>query len=458
MTERRLHFSRLAVVCSLCAPLLWSGLAGAQSLRLPNASSPLRATPGVPVTADFIVALVNSEPVTNNEVRQRMRRVEQQMAQQGIALPPRDQLAQQVLEQILSERALLQHATETGVRVDEAALLRAEQSVAAQNQLGLEEFRQRVTAEGLDLNRFRSDLRNQLLLQRLQDRETEARVQVSEADIDDYLRTQQRSTDPANLLLNLGHVLLLVPEGATEQQVQAQKARADEVAQRARAGGDFAALAAEFSDAAERANGGVLGLRQASRLPELFVTSTQALPVGGIAGPLRSEAGFHVLKVLEKRLAGLPEASVVQTRARHILLRPGPELTEAAAIERLGQYRQQIVAGQAGFEALAREHSQDGSAREGGELGWTRAGQFVPEFEEVMNRLRPGEVSQPVVSRFGVHLIRVEERREAALSQREQREQVRALLRERKADEALEAMAREVRNRAYVENREPPRP
>lgn len=457
MTERHPQLSRLAIWC-LCAPLLWSATATAQSLRLPNQPSVQRTAPGVPVTADFIVALVNSEPVTNNEVRQRMRRVEQQMAQQGIAVPPREQLAQQVLEQLLSERALLQHATETGIRVDEATLLRAEQSVAAQNQLGLEEFRRRVAAEGVDLNRFRSDLRNQILLQRLQDRELEARVQVSEAEIDDYLRAQQRSSDPANMLLNLGHVLLLVPEGATEQQVQAQRARAEEVARRARAGGDFAALASEFSDAAERANGGVLGLRQASRLPELFVASTQALNVGGIAGPLRSEAGFHVLKVLEKRLAGLPEASVAQTRARHILLRPGPQLTEAAAIERLSQFRQQIASGQSNFEQLAREHSQDGSASGGGDLGWTSAGQFVPEFEEPMNQLRPGEISQPVVSRFGVHLIRVEERREAARSQQEQREQVRALLRERKGNEALDVMAREVRNRAYVENREPPQP
>lgn len=457
MTERRPHLSRLAVWL-LCAPLLVSGPATAQSLRLPNQASPLRTAPNVAVTADFIVALVNSEPVTNNEVRQRMRRVEQQLAQQGAAVPAREQLAQQVLEQLVSERALLQHATETGIRVDEATLLRAEQSVASQNQLSLEEFRRRVAAEGIDLNRFRSDLRNQILLQRLQDRETEARVQVTEADIDDYLRAQQRSTDASSLLLNLGHVLLLVPEGATVAQVEAQKARAEEVARRARAGGDFAALAAEFSDAAERANGGVLGLRQASRLPELFVTSTRALKVGDIAGPLRSEAGFHVLKVLEKRQAGLPAATVVQTRARHILLRPGPQLTEAAAIERLNRYKQQIAAGQGTFEALAREHSQDGSAQAGGELGWTAAGQFVPEFEEVMNGLRPGEMSDPVVSRFGVHLIRVEERREATLSQREQRDQVRALLRERKAQDALEVMAREVRNRAYVENREPPRP
>lgn len=457
MTERRPPLSRLAVWL-LCAPLLLSSVAQAQSLRLPNQIGPLRSAPNVPVTADFIVALVNSEPVTNNDVRQRLRRVEQQMAQQGMTVPPRDQLAQQVLEQLITERALLQHAANTGIQVDEATLLRAEQSVAAQNQLELDAFRQRLAAEGIDANRFRSELRNQILLQRLQERETEARVRVSETDIDDYLRMQQRNTDPANLLLNLGHVLLLVPEGAPPAEVEAQQARAELVASRARAGGDFAALAAEFSAAAERVNGGELGLRPSNRLPELFVNATRALPVNAIAGPLRSEAGFHVLKVLEKRQAGLPAATTVQTRARHILLRPGPQLTEAAAVERLNRYRAQIASGQASFEALAREHSQDGSAREGGVLGWAAPGQFVPEFEEAMNRLRPGEVSAPVVSRFGVHLIQVDERRTAAVSDREQREQVRSLLRERKSRDALETLASEIRNRAFVETREPPRP
>ena len=456
MTERRLPFSRLAAWL-LCAPLLVSATASAQSLRLPTQTAPLRAAPNVPVTADFIVALVNSEPVTNNDVRQRLRRVEQQMTQQGMTVPPRDQLGRQVLEQLLTERALLQHAAATGIRADDATLLRAEQSVAAQNQLELEEFRRRLTAEGIDLNRFRSDLRNQILLQRLQERETEARVQVSEADIDDYLRTQQRNADPGNLLLNLGHVLLLVPEGASAADVEAQRVRADEVARRARAGGDFAALAAEFSAAAERVNGGELGLRPANRLPDLFVNATRALPVNAIAGPIRSEAGFHVLKVLQKRQAGMPATTLVQTRARHILLRPGPQLTEAAAIERLNRFREQIASGQASFESLAREHSQDGSAREGGSLGWANAGQFVPEFEEAMNRLRPGDMSPPVVSRFGVHQIQVQERREAPVSERDQREQVRTLLRERKARDALEAMAIEIRNRAFVENREPPR-
>src|SRR3990167_1372844 len=286
----------------------------AQSLRLSNQVKPSLGVvrSGVTLTADFIVALVNSEPVTNNEVRQRLLRVEQQYAQQGVALPPRETLARQVLEQLVTERAQLQRAAELGIRVDEAALAQAEMTIAAQNQLELEEFRRRVAADGMDINRFRNELRNQLLLQRLQEREVEARVTVTEADIDDFLR-EQNSGDLGKLELNLAHVLILVPEGTPSARVNELQARAQMVADRARAGGDFAALAREFSGAAERVNGGAFGWRTADRLPSLFVDATRALPAGGIAGPLRSAAGFHVLKVLEKRQAGLPDVSLIQT-------------------------------------------------------------------------------------------------------------------------------------------------
>jgi peptidyl-prolyl cis-trans isomerase SurA len=258
------------------------------------------------------------------------------------------------------------------------------------------------------------------------------------------------------LQLNLAHVLVLVPENADSARVTELQARAQQVADRARAGGDFAALAREFSDAPEKVNGGEFGLRPADRLPGLFVESTRALRPGEIAGPVRSPAGFHVLKLLEKRQAGLPDVVVTQTRASHILLRVSPSLTAQAAAERLGQYRQQIVSGAATFANLAREHSQDGSARDGGDLGWASPGQFVPEFEEVMNSLKPGDISQPLVSRFGVHLIQVTERRDQQLSQREQREIVRGLLRERKSAEALSTWLQDVRGRAFVEYREAP--
>ncbi|MDP2262321.1 MAG: peptidylprolyl isomerase [Hydrogenophaga sp.] len=454
-----LRSSRLVLLLA-CAQLVGIGAAQAQALRIsPQLSAPRAATASSePRTADYIVALVNSEPVTNHDVRQRLLRVEQQISQQGAAMPPRDELARQVLEQLVNERAQLQQAAELGIKVDDATLAQAEQSVAAQNQMTLEAFRRRVAAEGIDISRLRSDLRNQILLQRVREREVESRVRVTEADIDAFIREKSSSNQIGNLELNLAHVLILVPEGASQERVQALQARAQDVADRARSGTEFAALARQFSEAPEGANGGEFGLRAADRLPTLFVEATQALPAGGIAGPLRSPAGFHVLKVLEKRQAGLPDMVVTQTRARHILLRPTPQLSAEAAAARLGEYRQQIVGGQRSFQDVAREHSQDGSAREGGDLGWASPGQFVPEFEEAMNALKVGEISQPLQSRFGLHLIRVDERRESALSQREQREIVRGLVREQKANEALMSWAQDVRGRAFVEYREAARP
>ena len=424
------------------------GLRPANALQRPAAQSTTR-------TVDFIVALVNSEPVTNFDVRQRLLRLEQQGSSQGKALPPRDELVKQVLEQLVVERALLQQATEQGVRVDEAALAQAEQALAAQNQLSVEEFRRRVASEGLDPNKVRNELRSQLLLQRLREREVNARVSVSEADIDAFIRERQNASTEA-LEINLGHVLIQVPDNAGEDRVRALQTTAQGVAQRLRSGADLAAQAKEFSQGAEAATGGLMGMRPIARLPELFVQATRNLPVGGVAGPLRSAAGFHVLKVVERRQAPLPELSVTQSRARHILLRPSAQLSQQQAIARLAGYRQQIASGQATLEDLARQHSQDGSARQGGDLGWVSPGQFVPEFEQVMNALRPGEMSQPLVSRFGVHLIRLEERRQAELSEREQREIARDLVREEKADDAVNAWTDEVRSRAFVEYRDAP--
>lgn len=460
MTDCRPTTPRRASLLALSVCLAWGGLAQAQSLRPSSQISPLRGLSAAqgPRTVDYIVALVNSEPLTNSEVRSRLLRVEQQLTQQGAAMPPRDELARQVMEQLISERVQVQQATELGLRVDAATLDRAEQSIAAQNQLSLEAFRQRVAAEGVDINALRNQLRDQILLQQLREREVEARITVSESDIDAFVQEQKDSSDLSSLSLNLSHILVLVPESATPEQIKALEARATRAADRARKGEDFGALAREYSDAPERENGGQFGMRPADRLPELFVTSTRALNAGDIAGPLRSPAGFHVLKLVEKRQAGLPDVNVTQTRARHILLRPGPQLSQSDAVARLVQYREQISAGRASFEALAREHSQDGSAREGGDLGWASPGQFVPEFEEAMNGLRPGEVSFPLVSRFGVHLIQVQERRQMRLNEREQREIVRGLLREKKADEALQNWAQDLRSRAYVEFREAPQP
>jgi peptidyl-prolyl cis-trans isomerase SurA len=427
------------------------------SPQLGSARPAARAADSSPRAADYIVAVVNSEPITNNEVRSRMIRFEQQLAQQGTALPPRSELARQVLERLISEKAQLQLARETGIKIDDATLDQAEQNVARQNQVDVAEFRRRIAADGVEPSQFRDDLRNQLLLTRLRDRELEAKVRVSDLELDQYIREQQGLSDASAVELNLAHILIAVPDGATLQQATALQAKALRVQERAAAGEDFAKLAREFSDAPEAAaTGGVVGLRTADRYPPLFVEATQELREGGVSKVVRSGAGFHIIKVVEKRHGGLPGAHVIQNHARHILLRPTAQMSEEAARAKLADFKKRVEAGQADFAQLAKENSQDASARNGGDLGWANPGLFVPEFEDTLNALSPGQISEPLVSRFGVHLIQLLERREASLSQREQRDLARNLVREKKLDEAYVSWAQDVRGRAYVEYRDPP--
>ena len=436
--------------------LAGNGLSRPAPASVPSVTLPAAGAGTAPRSADFIVAVVNSEPVTNNEVRARLARAEAQLAQQGGAVPPRDLLAREVLERLILERVQLQQARESGIKVDDFAVAQAEQGVARQNDMTVDQLYTRLARDGMGKERFREELRNQLLLQRLREREVDARVKVSDLDIDQYLREQQQNADPASMEINLGHVLVLVPENASPAQVAEREKRAQQAAAKARAGEDCAAVAREYSDAPEgQRAGGLLGLRPADRYPELFVSSTQGVPVGGIVGPVRSPAGFHILKVVERTAAGVP-TNVVQSHARHILLRTSVQLSEAAAAARLADYRRRVLAGQADFATLAREHSQDGSAKEGGDLGWANPGRYVPEFEEAMNALKPGDISEPLVSRFGVHLIQLLERREAKLTQREQRDMARDTVREKKLDEAYATWVQELRGRAYVEYRDPP--
>jgi peptidyl-prolyl cis-trans isomerase SurA len=424
-----------------------------QSQGLKPAAAPVEKPAAA---ADFIVAVVNSEPVTNNEVRLELARVTQQLAQQGRPQGEGKALLRQVLERLISDRVQLQLARESGIKVDDAAIELAEQSIARQNQIDVAELHRRLKLDAVELSQFRAQLRDQLMLTRLRERDVDGRVRVSDLEVDQFLRDQQANNDPAAQEINLAQVLVAVPDTATPAQVLALQARAQRVLERARAGDDFVTLVREFSDASSRDAGGQLGLRTADRYPPLFVESTQNLAVGGVSELVRSGAGFHILKVIEKNSTALPAMSVVQSRARHILLRLSPQLSEAQARAKLNEFRKNILAGKADFAALAREHSQDGSATQGGDLGWATPGMFVPEFEEVMNRLTPSQVSDPLVSRFGVHLIQLMERRQTKLNPREQRENVRAMLREKKLEEAYVTWAQDLRGRAYVEMREPP--
>jgi peptidyl-prolyl cis-trans isomerase SurA len=410
--------------------------------------------PVVTRSADFIVALVNSEPITNNDVQKQRSSIESQWPA-GTPKPSAQELTAQALDQLINEKVQLQQARESGIRIEEEALDLAEANIARQNQMDKDQLRAKLTKDGVSLATFRTQLRNQLMTTRLREREVETRVRVSDNDIDQFLRDQRGSQPPMGIDLNLAMILVPVPEDSTEAQITAFQVRADAAARRARAGEDFAALVKEFMGD-KVPNGGAMGLRPSERYPTLFVDSTQNMKAGEIAGPLRSGAGFHVLKVLEKRQGEAPAIMLTQTRARHILLRTTPQLTQSQAQAQLQKIKQSISSGRSTFAEMAREHSQDGSATGGGDLGWASPGQFVPEFEQVMNRLRPNQISDPLVSRFGVHLIEVTDRREVPVSERDQREMARNVLREKKLDEAFTTWQEDLRGRAFVEMRDAP--
>lgn len=402
---------------------------------------------------DYIVAIVDAVPVTNHDVASRAPLLREQLKQQGRPVPEGAALLSASLERLIVEKALLQYAKETGITLDDEAVDQAEQRQAAQAQLSVEGLRQKAKAAGSSVERLRQNLREQLLLQRLTERNVPARIKVSDAEIDLAIQARLSASLDTNPDIDLGHVLIAVPEKANDAEVAALHAKAQTALANLKRGDDLARVAKEFSNGAERDKGGLMGLRAASRYPTLFVEATKKLNVGE-ATLVRSDAGFHVLKLVTKRASNV--VTVTQTHPRHILLRPGGQLSQTTARAQLAEYKRQIEAGKADFAKLAREHSQDASGAEGGDLGWVSSGMFVPEFEEVMNKLALGQIADPTVSRFGVHLIQVLERREAPISERELREMTRNSLREKKFDETYQLWAQEVRGRAYVEYRDPP--
>jgi peptidyl-prolyl cis-trans isomerase SurA len=405
-------------------------------------------------TGDYIVAVVNQELVTAVEVQLRVRRLLDEASRSGQRTPAEEALRQQVLDGLIEERAILTYARDSGARVDDGELDRAVQAVAAQNQLSVEQLRDRLKEESLDFVRFRANLRDQILVERTREREVGQRIRITDADVDRYI-DQARTQANMEAGVNLAQVLVTVPEGASAQLLAQRRARAEAALARVRAGEPFEAVARELSEDGNRERGGEIGMRPGSRLPDLFVEATKNLKVGEVTpAPVRSGAGFHVLKVLGRESSDF--FKVTQTRVRHILLRPSARLTAAQAQARLGTYRARVASGEARFEDLARQFSEDGSASAGGDLGWAQPGMMVPEFEQAMNTLGPGELSQPVTSRFGVHLIQVLERRQADVDPRQVREQARNVLREQRFEEAYVDWVRDLRARAYIEMREPP--
>lgn len=407
---------------------------------------------GKPTTADYILAVVNNEVVTHTDVDKRVARL-QATAQRGVQLPPPDELRRQVLDALIDEKAQLGLARTLGIDVADTEIDATIESIAMQNQMTRAELKRRMEADGLDFQRYRASLREQLLLQRVREREVGARIRVSDDEITAFLQSEPASQ--AETALNLAHILIAVPEGAKAEQVNALKAKAEALREQVARGGNFSELArTQSDDRGTREQGGAFGLREASRLPELFVQSVQGLQIGQVAPVVRSNAGFHVIKLVGRE--NTAQASYTEQRARHILLRSNPQQPAGELVKRLADIRRQIATGQGSFPQMARQYSEDGSAARGGDLGWAPPGMFVPEFERALNALQPGQISEPVVTRFGVHLIQLIERREVQLSDAQKREAARNVLRERKFESTYEEWAREIRAAAWVEMRDAP--
>jgi len=429
-----------AITCSLCAGLLATSLTAAAQVRERN--------------GDYITAVVNQELVTAAEIDVRLQRARAEASRSGVRLPPESDLRRQIMDALIDERVIITNARESGMRIDEPEIDRAVQSVAAQNQITLEMLRERLRADGIEYGRFRNNLRDQMMIERLREREVYQRIKVSDEDIDAVIE-QQRGAANADADTHIAQILVTVPEGANATVLEARRARAVAALARVRGGEAFDRVARELSEDGNRERGGDIGRRPASRLPDAFIEATKSLQPGQVTAELlRTGAGFHILKLLDRSDAGL--GRVTQTRARHVLLRTSPQLTAQVAAQRLADYRRQIESGARSFEDIARQFSEDGSAAGGGDLGWSSPGVMVPEFEEAMNALPPNGLSAPVVSRFGVHLIQVLERRDVAQDPKQLREQARNVLRERKFEQAYIDWTKEIRSRAYVEMREPP--
>ena len=435
--------TRLFRLLFAAALALMVGFAAAQSGR----DTPARERT---LLVDRILAVVNSEVITQFDLSERVTRALRELRSRGTPLPDRNDLQRQVLERMIIERAQLQLARETGLQIDDLQLDATIARIAANNNMPLTEFRRALERDGIPFDKFREEVRTEIILTRLREREVDNKISVAESEIDNFIADHKEGKEQS-VEYNLSHILIRLPEQARPEQIKQQRERADEAVKRIKAGADFAQVVATFSDATDALQGGNIGWRTTDRLPELFAGAVAGLPPGGISEVLRSPAGFHILRLNERRGAGAPYM-VEQNHVRHILVRTSETVSQDEARRKLLALRERIVNG-SNFGELARLNSDDGSAGRGGDLGWVYPGDTVPEFERAVKDLKPMEVSQPVKTQFGWHLIQVLERRTTDASSERKRLEARKALRERKSDEAFQEWLRQLRDRAWVEYR-----
>jgi peptidyl-prolyl cis-trans isomerase SurA len=448
----------IAAHLSCAALFAYGGIASAQTpsrpptAPTPSAVAPAQATPPHAVTTtvplDRVIAVVNDEALTQWDLKEQKRIVLDQLKASNVQPPSTDVLDKQVLERLITERALNQYAKETGIRVDDTTVERTILRIAEENKLTPDQFRKVLERENIPYANYREDVRRQVIVQRLRDREVDSKILVTDAEVDNYLATVASQAGGEREYL-LSHIYVAVPEQSSADQIETRRRRAEEALGQVKSGKDFAEVAASFSDAPDATSGGSLGWRTTARLPSIFAEPAQKMKAGDVSTVIRSPAGFHVFKIVDLR--SRDQATVVdQAHARHILIKVNETTSEVEAKLKIDRLRERIVGG-AKFEDLARVNSEDATSARGGDLGWISPGDTVPEFEHAMDKLALNEVSQAVRTPFGWHLIEVVERRKQDVTQERRREQARQALRQRKSDEQFQEFIRQTRDRAYVE-------
>ncbi len=404
---------------------------------------------------DAIAVIVNDEVITQRELNERVATIVQRMQQQKLALPDAAELRKQVLERMIVERAQLQLAKEMGVRVDDNMLDRAIGRIAEQQKMTVQQLRNQMEKEGTTFASFREEIREEIIMQRLREYEVDNKITIGEAEVDNFIAAEKAAASE-QFELNISQIMVRIPENASPDVIGQRQKRAEEVLRQLRTGADFAKMAATYSDASDALQGGAVGWRPGGALPPIFAEALNKLKPGQNTPIIKSAAGFHILKLVDKRSMAdaAAQETVQQTHARHILLKVTPTMSAADAKRKLLELKERLDNKAAKFEELARLFSNDSSANKGGDMGWLYPGDTVPEFEQAMNGLKVGQVSEPVETSFGYHLIEVIERKSDDVSKEKQRAAARNALRERKLVEAVEDWQRQVRDRAYVEFRD----
>jgi len=403
-----------------------------------------------PVPLDNIVAVVNNDVITQSQLDKQVEQTLRQLAQRKTQAPPRDLLEKRLLDRMITQKILLQAAESTNIRIDGDTLDRTLTRIASQNNMDLPAFRSALEKDGVNFEDFRQQIRDEMTIARLREREVDNHIVVTDAEIDNFLANEKKD-QAQQVEYNLASLLFLAPENASPDALQKLKEKAEKALAELKAGTDFAQVSAAYSDAQNALQGGSMGWRSDAKLPELFVDAVKNLKVGEITPILHSPNGYHILKLLDKR--GLDNSMIVkQTHTRHILIKTNEVVTDQDAYAKLMELKERLANG-ADFATLAKQYSNDMSASQGGDLGWLNPGDTVPEFEQAMDALAVGEVSKPIKSPFGWHLIQVLGRRDQDVGPERQRLVARQAIRERKSDEAFEEWVRQMRDQAYVEYR-----